>query len=170
MPFLIDGYNVYHTARKLSEEWSRITPHLLCAFVAEDMDRLRERGIIVFDGNRLPGQLQHEEGYGLLEVVCSGARSDADTTLEELIQANTAPRRLTVVSTDRRLRRAARRRRATSLSSIDYFMALLRRADQPQRRPSEPREKRRGVAEGELRQWLDLFDIDPDQSPEEPFE
>ena len=36
-----------------------------------------------------------------------------DTLLEELIGKNTAPRRLTVVSTDRQIRKVTRRRRAT---------------------------------------------------------
>lgn len=103
MPFLIDGYNLYHAAGKFSEEWAHITPMTLCHFIAEDMRRLRDKAVIVFDGGPPRGISLATKPPGYVKIIFSGPDSDADTTLESLIQKNTAPRRLTVVSSDNRI-------------------------------------------------------------------
>lgn len=167
MPFLIDGYNVYHAATKLSEEWSRITPSTMCEFIAQDMERLGDLATIVFDGARPRGISTEPNGFDCLKVIYSGPKSDADTLMEQFIQKNTAPRRLTVVSSDNRIRRIARRRKATSLAAPEYLGDLIKRLQQPPRQPKEPREKRHGVPEGQLNRWLELFGIDPDQPPDD---
>ena len=58
---------------------------------------------------------------------------DADSLIEELIDQNTAPRRLTVVSSDHRLQRAAQRRRAKPMDCDAWYAGVIRR-------------RRRGVA------------------------
>ena len=52
---------------------------------------------------------------------------DADSLIEELIDQNTAPRRLTVVSSDHRLQRAARRRRAKPMDCDAWYAGVIRR-------------------------------------------
>ena len=160
MPYLIDGYNVYHAARKLSEEWATLTTVSFCTLVAEDLRRLRDWGIIVFDGGPLRGISYEVEPADYVRVIFSGAGSDADTVLEDLIQKNTAPRRLVMVSSDNRLKKAARRRRAQSLTSPEFLMQMVRRSAAPKRGPAEPREKRQGVGPGQLEKWLELFGIE----------
>lgn len=59
-----------------------------------------------------------------LDVVYSGADREADDVIELLIARDSAPRRLLVVSTDRRLVRAAKRRRARSLTSEDFLRQI----------------------------------------------
>ncbi|MCK4628844.1 MAG: NYN domain-containing protein [Sedimentisphaerales bacterium] len=168
MPFLIDGYNVYHAAMKLSEEWVHITPLNLCRLIDEDIHRLAETAMIVFDGAHPRGwRINKIEQNGNTRVIFSGPKSDADTLLEELISKNTAPRRLIVVSSDNRIRRYARRRRCTSLRANDYLVGMVKRDQQPPPRPKEPREKHQGVPEGQLDEWLKLFGIDPRQSTDE---
>ena len=51
---------------------------------------------------------------------------DADTVIERLVAADSAPKRLTVVSSDHRLQRAAHRRKATAVDSDVWFAQLLR--------------------------------------------
>ena len=160
MPYLIDGYNVYHAARKLADEWAVLTTVSFCTLVAEDLRRLRDRGVIVFDGGPLRGISYEVEPADYVRVIFSGAGSDADTVLEGLIQKNTAPRRLVVVSSDNRLKKAARRRRAQSLTAQEFLEQMVRRSSAPQRRPPEPQEKRQGVGPGQLEKWLDLFGIE----------
>lgn len=166
MPFLIDGYNLYHAARKITEEWSQLVPMALCRMIAEDMQRLRDGAIVVFDGAAPRGRPADVEPVGYVRIVYSGPKSDADTVLEQMIQQNTAPRRLAVVSTDRRVRQAARRRRAVSLRSEEYLLSLVRRLDQPPRR-GDPPEKRQGVPEGQLNEWLEMFGIEPGEADDE---
>ena len=167
MPFLIDGYNVYHAAIKLSEEWSRMTPSTMCGFIAQDMQRLGDLATVVFDGTQPRGISMELNGFDCLKAIYSGPKSDADTLIEQFVQKNTAPRRLIVVSSDNRIRRVARRRKATSLASLEYLGDLIKRLQKPPRGPKEPREKRHGVPEGQLNQWLELFGIDPDQPPDD---
>lgn len=59
-----------------------------------------------------------------LDLVYAGADREADDVIELLIARDSAPRRLLVVSTDRRLVRAARRRRARSLTSEDFLRQI----------------------------------------------
>lgn len=169
MPFLIDGYNLYHAAIKFHEEWAGMTPHALCAMIALDITRLREVAIVVFDGAQPRGQSWAAEPMGPVQVVYCGGGKDADAMLEELIEKNTAPRRLTVVSSDRRLRRAAGRRRATALTAPEYLKAMVQRQNRPAPPPPEPPEKRRGVSSpGELEVWLKLFGLDPKAPTDDP--
>ncbi len=164
MPYIVDGYNLYHAICKLSEDLSRITPRTLCCFVAQDMSILKNDATIVFDGNPWPRQnVEEVEPVGYVKLLFSGPDSDADSEIEHLIQKSSAPRRLTVISSDRRLYRAARKRRARWQKSTDYLFEMFDRASRPPRLPPEPPEKRKGVPEGELDHWLDLFGIDNDE-------
>jgi len=159
MPFLFDGYNLYHALCKSSEELTHLTPVTMCRFIAQDMQRLRDKAVVVFDGRPRRGISLEIEPAGYVKIIFSGSASDADTVMESLIQKNTAPRRLTVISSDNRVRKAARRRRAKTLSTREYLESFIRRRDKPPPVSREPIAKRRGLAEGELAKWLELFDL-----------
>jgi len=162
MPYLFDGYNVYHAARKLTEQWSDITSIALCRLIGLDMCYLHDWSIVVFDGNRPRGRPADVDPSKHIKIIYSGHDSNADILLAELIEKNTAPRRLKVVSTDRQVCKAARRRRAESLTSREYLELMIKRSQRPAPPPPEPREKRHGLPEGHLDQWLKLFGIDPE--------
>jgi len=131
MPLLIDGYNLLHVTgivghgkRKSALHNSRIA--LLNFLAASLAPKDRSRTTIVFDAlaapRGLPRVLQHCE-----MVVRFAARGQsADALIEELIQMETAPRQLTVVSSDRRIQRAARRRKAKVVGSDVWYAMLLR--------------------------------------------
>ncbi|MBN1437383.1 MAG: NYN domain-containing protein [Sedimentisphaerales bacterium] len=165
MPYLFDGYNLYHAALKLPD-FSSIVPRKLCALIAQDMQRLRQAAVVVFDGTEPRGQFTPIEPDGFVKLIYSGPHREADDLLEQLIQRNTAPRRLIIVSSDRRIQKAARRRRAKAIRAHEYLEEMIRRASTPPR-PKDPPEKRLGVPPGQLGQWLDLFNIDPDEPPDE---
>ena len=147
-----------------------MTPRLMCELIAQDMRRLRDKATVVFDGHPLRGQFDDAPIIGPVSIVHSRSTSDADTVLEKMIRDNTAPRRLTVVSSDNRVKRAARRRRATALTSPDYLQQCMSRLARPAKGPSEPREKQRGVGPGDLKEWLDLFGLDSDEPPDDPLD
>jgi len=170
MPFLIDGYNLYHTACKWSEEWASLTPPQLCLWIAEDMQRQNEQATIVFDGTRPRAAGVACENLPRIKIHYSGPKSDADTLVETLIGENTAPRRLIVVSSDRKIRAAARRRKAVSLSSRDYLLELFKRQDKPAPPPKEPQEKRKGISKEQRNQWLDLFGYTPKDDEDDPLD
>ena len=68
--------------------------------------------------------------------------AEADDLIEELIRLDSMLRRLVVVSSDHRLQRAARRRRAKAIDSDVWYAELIRPADAKslprRRRPGRP--------------------------------
>ncbi|HEC02684.1 MAG TPA: hypothetical protein ENI81_04015, partial [Phycisphaerales bacterium] len=98
------------------------------------------------------------DDVGNLEVVFAGLGADADTVIEDKISASTAPKRLTVVSSDRRLRKAALTRKCTSIKSEAFWEDVCRQLSR--KRPAqEPAAKRQGLSESETNQWLDAFGL-----------
>jgi hypothetical protein len=59
-----------------------------------------------------------------MTILFSPRKGSADDVLEELIEAEADPRNLIVVSSDHRIQRAARRRKATYLDSQDWLAAI----------------------------------------------
>jgi predicted RNA-binding protein with PIN domain len=157
---IIDGHNLLRSIQKSFEDFELITSIHLCRLVDVYLKLVDEAGCIVFDGIGPPDK-EIFENMGRLEVIFSGRNSDADRVIEDKITANTAPRRLVVVSNDRRLRIAARRRRATSLKTEAFWQSVLVETSR-KRRPTEPRAKREGISESETEQWLRRFGLDED--------
>lgn len=167
MPYIFDGYNVYHIAYKLRADWAHITPYHLCEIIGRDMQRMADHATVVFDGVQPRGWSTEVEPRKHVRIVYSGAKNDADSLIETLIRKNTAPKRLTVVSSDNRIRQAARRRKAVSQTGREYLDELSKREIPKTPRPQMPEEKKKGVPEGELEEWLDLFGIDPEDEGDE---
>lgn len=132
MALLIDGYNLIHAAGIVGRgrgpgglERSRLA---LLNFIVESLEPAElRRTIVVFDAAGAPPNLPELIEHRGLRVRFSRGYPSADDLLEELIQADTAPRQLTVVSSDHRLHRAARRRRAQAVDADRWYEAVLRR-------------------------------------------
>ncbi len=58
------------------------------------------------------------------EVLFASDHDEADDLIEQLIRDHSAPKRLTVVTADRRIQQAARRRRAQVISSEEWLDGL----------------------------------------------
>ncbi len=157
MPIIIDGYNLLHSIRK-SEYHESTSDVQLCRIIGKFLKLTGEKGEIVFDGTG-PKDKGGFDNISNLEVLFAGRNSDADTVIEDKIRANTAPKRLTIVSSDRRLRKAAQVRKATSVKS-DAFWAGLEKQLSRKRPAREPAEKRRGLNESETKLWLKFFDLE----------
>jgi len=132
--FLVDGYNLLNACGVEAAPGPPGTPELdrarqgLLDFLAEVLTAEEVgRTLVVFDahGPRRRGAV--EERYRGLSVRFAVQYPDADTLLEQLIAQHTAPKQLTVVSSDHRVQRAARRRRAKFIDSEDWYAALCRR-------------------------------------------
>jgi predicted RNA-binding protein with PIN domain len=123
------------------------------------MMRMKESAELVFDG---PGPRDKTDFDNIdgVEVLFAGLGRDADTMIEEKIAANTGPRNLIVVSSDNRLRQAARARKAESVKSEDFWVRLVKDLERPRRAAEEPNGKMRGLSEGETDQWLDFFGLE----------
>ena len=120
MPFLIDGYNLLWSVHKLGDDSESATDVQMCRIVSGYLKQTGEAGEIVFDGIGPPDKSGFDN-IDNLEVFFTGVDVDADSVIENKIRANTAPRRLMVVSSDRRVRDAARARKAVAVRSEKFW-------------------------------------------------
>ncbi len=158
MPIIIDGHNLLHTIRKTNEELQSISDVQLCQVISRYLKLTGEKGEIIFDGTG-PRDKSGFDNISNLEVLFAGRDSDTDTVIEDKIRASTAPKRLTIVSSDRRLRKAAQVRKATATKSETFWSDLEKQLSR--KRPvKEPAEKRQGLSESETNQWLKFFGLE----------
>ncbi len=155
---IIDGHNLLHAIPKVDEVFGAISDVQLCHIIGSYLKLTGQSGEIIFDGIGPPDKSGFD-GISNLEVFFSGVRTDTDTVIEDKITANSAPRRLKIVSSDRRLRKAARARKATSVKS-DVFWNNMQKQLSRKKTAKEPAAKRRGLSESETRQWLEIFDLE----------
>jgi len=157
MPVIIDGHNLLRSIQKLSEDFESVNDLRLCHIVGRYLKLTGEKGEIVFDGTGPPDKTSYGN-ISNLEVLFAGRNTDADKVIQDKIRANTAPKRLTVVSSDRKLQAAARARKATALKS-NVFWANLQKQLSRRTKIKEPPAKRHGLSEAETEQWLKFFRI-----------
>jgi predicted RNA-binding protein with PIN domain len=132
MPLLVDGYNLLYGAAIVGGgsgpralERSRFA---LVGFIAGALsENERATTTVVFDAaGAPPGLPQTIVRDGITLRFAKGYES-ADDLLEELIAADHAPRKLTVVSSDHRVQRAAKRRRGTAVESDVWYQLMLKK-------------------------------------------
>ncbi len=132
MALIIDGYNLLHAANIVGrgsgpKGLERSRQALLDFLVASLEPAELAHTAVVFDAASPPPGLPRVWHYQGIAVHFASAYDDADALIEELIKADSAPRRLTVVSSDHRLHKAARRRKATPIDSDRWYAETLRR-------------------------------------------
>jgi hypothetical protein len=162
--YIIDGYNLLNVADvpvplrgRANLEKARLA---LLNFLAESLDPEEvPQTLVVFDAHDPPSGLPREMRHKGLLVRFSPRDEDADTLIEELIREDTSPRRLTVVSSDHRIQRAAKRRRARAVDSDVWFAEVLRARRERQQTAAEGPERPSGpLLEEDVRYWLREFE------------
>ena len=117
MLYIIDGYNLLNVADvpvpvrgPANLEKARLA---LLNFLAESLaaDEV-PRTVVVFDAHDPPSGVPREMRHKGLLVRFAPRDEEADALIEDLIKEESSPHRLTVVSSDHRIQRAAKRRRA----------------------------------------------------------
>ncbi|MDG2021576.1 MAG: NYN domain-containing protein [Phycisphaerales bacterium] len=161
MPTLVDAYNVLHVVGVLPPELAGIDLEELAALLAGSRFD-RDEVLLICDGIPKPHRV---EGDGRIHVRFAGAGTTADELIIHLVRTSSAPRRLTVVSSDREITEHARRRRAAVLSS-ESFLALLAKdhAGKPRSNPGAGK-RTAGTHRPDRRQvedWLKLFNVEDD--------
>jgi len=155
---IIDGHNLLHAINKIEEDYGAISDVGLCRILGGYLKLTGQKGEIIFDGTG-PPEKSGFDNIRDLEVFFAGSNTDTDTVIEQKIHASTAPRRLTIISSDRRLRNAARTRKAISVKS-EIFWNNMQKQINRKRPTKEPAEKRRGISSSETKQWLEFFGLD----------
>lgn len=156
MPVIVDTYNVLHVTGILPPELAGIDVAELAELIAASRYGT-ETVWLVCDGRPASGRSQR---HGRIITHYAGKGSDADAHIGRMIDASTTPRRLTVVSSDHRVRRMALRRRCVALASESFLGHLAVDAVQVVRpripRPSVPLDER------QIDRWVREFGLDPD--------
>jgi predicted RNA-binding protein with PIN domain len=165
MALLIDGYNLLHASGILprgrgpgSLERARLA---LLNFLVESLEPAElARAVIVFDApdtpRILPGELVHRG----LKVYFARGPEGADERIEELIRQDSAPRKLVVVSSDHRLHRAARRRRAHPIDSDRWHGQLIARRFSKPADAAAPAKPASPSGPDDVAYWLEQFAVD----------
>jgi len=155
---IIDGHNLLRSIQKVFEDFESISDVQLCRIIGRYLKLIAEKGQIIFDGTGPPDKSGFDN-ISHLEVLFAGQGTDTDTVIEDKIKASTAPRRLTIISSDRRVQKAARTRRATAVKSRVFWETVQKQLSRKER-PKEPAAKRHGLSESETKQWLKLFGLE----------
>ncbi|MBL8963760.1 MAG: NYN domain-containing protein [Phycisphaeraceae bacterium] len=176
---LIDAYNVLHV--------QGVLPSHLAGLDAEGLARLigmsrfsRSPAVLVCDGTpprRAGRSLTGADAAWMaraagktpdIRLVYAGPGRDADSLIEEMLAADSAARRWTVVSSDHRIRRAASRFGAVSLDSPTF----LRRLAADERRPAptpHPRDVHKiPLGMMDVYAWMREFGVARDAAGEPP--
>jgi hypothetical protein len=169
MALIIDGYNLLHATgilgRGIGPGGLERSRGALLNFLAESLDESQlDRTIVVFDAKLAPPGLPRVVRHRGMTVRFAEPGSDADQVIEELIKADSAPRRLTVVSSDHRLHRAARRRRAKAVDSDQWYAEVLRRRIDGVRGKSPGLKPSELPSDSEVRFWLRQFGLEGDET------
>lgn len=152
MALLIDGYNLLHAT--MPPSLAGLDELGLCRVLARSTFA-SERTTIVCDGKPKPHA--PAGAFHGVRLVYSGPDRTADDVIIDLIERDTAPRRLIVVSSDRAIQAAARRRRANAVTA-DEFVNMLSHS-RPDASPG-PVRPRGPLTDDQVRRWLREFGID----------
>jgi predicted RNA-binding protein with PIN domain len=169
MRWLIDGYNVMHAGGRLGptlgrEGFRRARRRFLdelSAALGPDASRLTT---VVFDASVPPGDFAVVANYHGIDVRFALGDENADARIEKLIGEHSNAKTLTVVSSDRRIRSAATRRRAKSITSEAYWEliddlkehAASTRSDETSP-PPRPGGQKRQATPDDPAFWLEAF-------------
>ena len=164
MAFLIDGYNLLHASGELQKgRRERPLQHaresLLRLLARELSVELRAETTIVFDANTpRRSDASAEQEFQGMRVLFAEQHDDADELLETLIRGWPQPRQLTVVSSDLRIQRAARRRHATAVGSDQwlYHLPQLRQAPE-EKEAAAPAKPSQAPTADEIAFWTQEF-------------
>ncbi len=161
MPVVIDGNNLLHAARKRDSTQLLIGPSMLCDKVGSWARRCGERVRVVFDGPVPSAARAAQIGHPAIEVLFSGSGVSADAVVIGIVEHDSAARRLLVVSSDRAIQRAAKRRRARTIAADAFWVALLRVLERPEgKQRREPEEKEAGLGPAATAEWLAEFGLE----------
>ncbi|GBD37362.1 hypothetical protein HRbin36_02493 [bacterium HR36] len=173
MLYLVDGYNVLYSLGLLRKESgpraAARARQALLQRIAAALGAEAHKVLVLFDAARAPADLRRQEQFGPLRVRYSPRHQDADSLIIELAQGY-LPSQVVIVSADRALRRAARRRKCQCWTP-DQFVAWLEQCRRQRLAVPGSDEKERLAAQ-ETQTWLREFahlDKDPSLGQADPF-
>lgn len=159
MPLIIDCYNVLHET--MPPMLAGLDEGALCRAI-DRTPWARQPVTVVADGRPKPLRAEVSP-VDSVDLVFAGSSRSADDLIIALINADSAPKRLTVVSSDRQIRAAARRRKARSWSSDEFIHKLCGHLrDGPSRAIPTDRPDFGKLPPELVERWKSYFGLPPD--------
>lgn len=158
MPYLIDGYNLLWAIKKNDEHFEPVEDADMCEMLDRFLRQIGDTGEVVFDGVGPPDKGPFK-GLPQLRVLFSGVGVEADTVIEDKLAASLSPKKLQVVSNDRRVRSASQKSKAVTWSSETFWQRVESQLNRKRPAP-EPPGKRAGINDTETKAWLQMFDLE----------
>jgi predicted RNA-binding protein with PIN domain len=167
MRFLIDGYNLVHAMGVLS---GRTGPTVLqkarLALLGLLASAYQDKGeivTVVFDAAHAPAGTREEFTYRGIRIRFAIHEHEADDLIESLVQDDSAPRQLTVVSNDHRIKDAAQRRQCKVVGCGEYLESLACNRREQRAACRETSVKPERIPLAETKHWLREFaDLETD--------
>lgn len=162
---IVDAYNVLHLTGVLPPDLAGLDVPGLIGLVAKS--RYGRRSVtVVCDGG---GSNASGARFGRARVLFSGHQNEADDVIERLIDRYAHGGGLSVVSSDKRLRRAAKCRGAESIASERFLEELADDARHPERERGAAFVHEVPLDPYSVRHWLEEFGLDvPPPAPPAP--
>jgi len=166
--FLIDGYNLWWNTGEFGPDnddgtlqgaRDSLTNWLITTLPAN----LRKKTVLVFDAKNPPpnrGFLFDRSGITIHFAV---GYPDADTLMEEYIRLHHAPRNLTVVTSDHRIQRAAKRKRATAMDADRWARQIQYQFQATDGKQADKAKPNPALSDHEVIGWMKGFGIDSQQ-------
>ena len=133
---IIDGYNLMHAAglvrgKLIGKQLEGARLRLLKRLAYQMSKEERAATTVVFDAKTVLVVSSREELIEGIRVLFPEPGHEADELIEDMIAQDPQPRKLRIVSSDRRLHRAARERLASAINSDRYLDELDERRAAP---------------------------------------
>ncbi len=178
MRLLIDGYNLMFESTSIERRLDGKNAlraargrllHLLVELIEESM---RDKTMIVFDAKKAPPGLPDRYQYHGISIVFARDWESADEMIQTEIRKHSAPKTLTVVSSDHAIHRKATARGAQAIDSdvwLDEQIANRARLTRQGSQDTDPLEsgdelseqelesRNRKLSQEELARWLSEF-------------
>ena len=171
MRFIIDGYNLLFAAgvAERKSDQTNLRPGLLHAarwrLIRQIADYLDEKDCcqttIVFDAKHAPPGLPSRYEFSGILILFARDHAEADDLIEELVQAESTPKKLKLITSDLKLQDVAKRRRATVVDSDTWMVKMEShsrtdtRSDSNRATPTPERKPDPKLSDAEVQAWLD---------------
>ena len=165
--FLIDGYNLMHAAGLMKPRFGpgglKKARGSLLGLLAGSLDGQAARTTVVFDACRTAlidrNELPSLTAHGIqVRFATSEDLESADSLIEELIRRDPTTKHLTVVSSDTRIRKAARRHGSLSIDSEGFLRDLAACRQKRRRKVQLSPEKPKDISVQESDSWVQEFE------------
>ncbi len=129
MRYLIDGYNLMYAGgllgKRLGPGGFQRVRHRFLNDLADAMGAVdAHQTTVVFDAASSPKESARESTFKGLSIIYAVDDENADARIEQILARHANPKTLTVVSTDRRIRHAAERRKSSAITADAFWVEL----------------------------------------------